>query len=177
MRGLLNFQFCCVCWTVLEMLWHLAKASTNLVSRRATVITLCIMCATQGICLYGSILAAAIILRALSVLMVVNWWSNLPLLCNFNKLAHASAKYLSSIFTRPKGQLPFVIEVYRCTKVVMVAYWCPVASSQCNTFSLCQFLHFLWLFTAMQYVNSRDNSSPRRWLVWWVTWVDLDNVL
>ncbi len=91
---------CLKCPTILR---HLAKTLSNPLSRKATAITLCITCATQGICSNGKLLAAAIILGALSVPIVVT----LSVISHSfatlrNWLAHASAKCLSSVFNTPK---------------------------------------------------------------------------
>ena len=101
LSALLCLQVCLKCQTILR---HLANAPSNPLSRRDTVIVRCIMCATQGICSNGRLLAAATILRALSVPIVMTL-SVIPhsLATSRNWRAHASAKCLSSVFTTPNA--------------------------------------------------------------------------
>lgn len=84
------------------------------------------------------------------------------LLCNFRKLAHASAKCLPSITPKAKGCRTFVIDqVFGSPTAVMVladAQWSPVSAASTT---------FLFFFIAMQFlVNICAGSWGRNMVLW-----------
>lgn len=92
----------CLKW--LTSFLHFAKALSNVLFLRLTVMARWTVCAIQGICSNGNCLAAAIKLQALPVVSVLTLCSMFHCLATcMNCSAHMLAKCLSSVFITVKA--------------------------------------------------------------------------